>query len=583
MGDRTHRPVVAVAVLCGLGVLAASCGGGNGGGSSGSSPATTSAPAVTTGGTEAPVTVAGTTTPGTTEAPEEQPQRGGSLVFAVEADTGSPWRPYEMQCATSCYQVIGSVYDPLVVTTDAGGWKPFLAESLTPNADFTVWTIMVRPGVTFHDGTPLDGAAIVENLNRARGGFLTGALLADVTNIAVNPADPLAADVTIKRPWTTFPLALIGQVGFMASPTWLAASDHDDALKAKPVGTGPFVFDDYKPNEYFRAKRNPNYWNQPYPYLDQVEFRPIADAIQRRDALAAGGVDAIHTTNGETIAALGDSPEVHLEERTYKGSTSYALLHVTQTLPDGTPSPLTDQRVRCALANAFDSQTIIDSVDSGIDKLANGPFSPQQAGYLDDTGYPTKQDMDKAKALIADYKQEHPGALSLSLATTNDATNLTVAQFQKQWWEEAGVDEVTINQYDQAQYILIALQGDFQAFQWRNHSGVDMDIQYIWWHSSTAAPVGQLALNFGRIKDPVIDQALDANRGETDPAKKQQYAEEVNRRFGEQCYDVWGWWTTWALIAKPDVRWPAERTLPDGAVSGPSNEILDVRTIWRSA
>jgi ABC-type transport system substrate-binding protein len=582
MEDRTHRPGVAVAMLCGLGVLAAACGGG-GGGSTGSSPGPTSAPAVTAGGTEAPVTVVGSTSPGTTEAPEEQPRRGGSLVFGVEADTGAPWRPYEMQCATSCYQVAGSVYDPLVVTTDEGGWKPFLAESLTPNGDYTVWTIKVRPGITFHDGTPLDGAAVVENLNRARGGFLTGALLADVTNIAVNPTDPLAAVVTIKRPWTSFPLALIGQVGFIASPTWLAASDNDDALKAKPVGTGPFVFDDYKPNEYFRAKRNPNYWNQPYPYLDQVEFRPIADAIQRRDALLAGGVDAIHTTNGETIAGLRDSKDVHLEERTYKGSTSYALLHVTQTLPDGAPSPLTDQRVRCALANAFDSQTIIDTVDYGVDKLANGPFSPQQAGYLDDSGYPMKQDMDKAKALIADYKQDHPGALNLSLATTNDATNLTVAQFQKQWWEEAGVDEVTINQYDQAQYILIALQGSFQVFQWRNHSGVDMDIQYIWWHSSTAAPVGDLALNFGRIKDPVIDQALDANRGETDPAEKQQYAEEVNRRFGEQCYNLWGWWTTWALIARPDVRWPDERTLPDGTVSTPSNEILDLRTVWRSA
>ena len=56
-----------------------------------------------------------------------------------------------------------------------------------------------------------------------------------------------------------------------------------------------------------------------------------------------------------------------------------------------------------------------------------------------------------------------------------------------------------------------------------------MDEQYIWWHSSTALPVGQLALNFGRIKDPVIDEALDANRGETDPAKRKELAETVNR------------------------------------------------------
>ena len=95
--------------------------------------------------------------------------------------------------------------------------------------------------------------------------------------------------------------------------------------------------------------------------------------------------------------------------------------------------------------------------------------------------------------------------------------------------EEAGVDTVSIDQIDQGNYIVTALLGNFQAFQWRNHSGVDLDEQYIWWHSSTALPVGQLALNFGRIKDPVIDQALDANRGETDPAKKQEL-----RRDGQQ-------------------------------------------------
>jgi peptide/nickel transport system substrate-binding protein len=255
-------------------------------------------------------------------------------------------------------------------------------------------------------------------------------------------------------------------------------------------------------------------------------------------------------------------------------------MHVTQVLPDGTGSPLTDQRVRCALANAYDAQIIIDTIDAGVDPIANGPFSPQQVGYLKDTGYPQKQDMEKAKALIADYKKEHPGPLNLSLATTQDDTNLTIAQFQKQWWEDAGVDSVTIDQIDQGNFIVTALLGNFQVFQWRNHNGVDLDEQYIWWHSSTALPVGQLALNFGRIKDTVIDQALDANRGETDPAKKQEYAETVNKRFAEQCYDIWSSWTTWAELHDPKVQVPASDTLPDGSTSAPTNEIVNVRDLW---
>jgi len=571
------RTVIALATLSAFGLVAAACGGG--GGSSSGTTQGTSAPSVA-GSSEA----TGTSAAGSSEAPTTEaaatPTTGGSLVWGIEADTSNPWRPYEMVCATSCYQVIGSVYDPLTVITDDDSWKPYLAESVLPNADNTVWTIKVRPGVTFHDGTPLDGAAVVENLTRAKSGILTGTALADVTNIAVNPSDPLAADVTIKRPWTSFPLYLAGQIGMIASPTWLKASDSDDALKSKPVGTGPFIFESYTPNESFKAKRNPNYWNKPYPYLDEVEFRPIADALNRRDALKGGGVQIIHTTNGQTIADNRDSKDFAMEERTFKGATSYTLLHVTQVLPDGSSSPLTDQRVRCALANAYDAQTIVNTIDAGVDKVANGPFSPEQVGYLKDTGYPQKQDLEKAKSLIADYKKDHPGPLTLSLATTQDDTNLTIAQFQKQWWEEAGVDSVSIDQIDQGNYIVTALLGNFQVFQWRNHSGVDVDTQYIWWHSSTALPVGQLALNFGRIKDPIIDQALDENRGETDPAKKKGYAEAINQRFADQCYDIWSSWTTWAVLHDEKVQVPTDFTLPDGTTTKPTDEIVNMRSIW---
>ena len=344
-----------------------------------------------------------------------------------------------------------------------------------------------------------------------QGGFLTGTALADVTNIAVNPTDPLAVDVTMSRPWTAFPLYLAGQIGLMASPAWLAASDADESLKSKPVGTGPFIFESYAPNESFKANRNPDYWNQPYPYLDSVEFRPIP-------ARSTGGRAEERRHRHPPHDQRRDDRRVPRQRRPRaRGAHLQGRDQLQPAARDpGTagrhPVPLQDQRVRCALANAYDSETVIATINAGVDKLANGPFSPEQTGYLDDTGYPIQQDMDTAKQLISEYKVEHPGPLNLSLATTQDETNLVIAQFQKQWFEEAGVDSVTLDQIDQGNYIVAALLGNFQVFQWRNHSGVDMDQQYIWWHSSTALPVGQLALNFGRLKDPILDEALDANR-----------------------------------------------------------------------
>jgi len=548
-GSSRRRPArLLAALVISVSVVAAACGGDDKKSDNTSGGAeTTAAP----GSTAAP----------TTEAAME-PQAGGSLVMGIEADTSNPWRPAEMLCAIACHQVIRNIYDTLAMPNEDGGWSPYLAESIEPNEDFTVWRITARSGVTFHDGTPFDGAAIVDNLTRAKNGITTGAYARPITDISLDPADPMTAVVTSSVSWAALPYMLMGQVGYMASPTWLAASDADATLKTQPVGTGPFMYESYVPNESFKMKKNPNYWNAPYPYLDAIEFRPIPDAINRRDALVSGTIDILHSANGQTIYDSRNTTDYSTTEITEYGEVGYTLLHVTQ---EG--SPLNDQRVRCAMAYATDEPGLIEAIGAGVGQQASGPFSPTQVGYLEDTGFPMAQDMEKAKELIAAYKAEHPGKLTIALATTQDSTNLTIAQYQQQWWEEAGFDEVTIDQIDQAQYILTAVMGNFQTFQWRNHGGFDLDQQYIWWHSASAAPVGQLGLNFGRIKDSKLDALLDENRASNDPARKKEIAEEVNRLFGEQCYDLWGSYTVWAIMHKNTVHGVEPITLPDGKKS----------------
>jgi len=544
---RRRRGRLFAALLISISATAAACGGDD---DSGRTTETTEKPDNT--GPE-------TTAAPPTTAAEEQPVPGGKVIMALEADTSSPWRPSEMVCALSCYQTIRNIFDTLVMPNEDGSWSPYLAESLTPNDDFTVWKITARSGVTFHDGTPFDGAALVENLTRAKNGFVTGAILRAVKTVELDPSDPMTAIVTVEKPWAAFPFSLMGQAGFQASPTWLKATDTDDTLKSKPVGTGPFVYDNYVPGEVFSMKKNADYWNAPYPYLDAIEFRPIQDGLSRRDALVSGTVDMLHSAAGQVISDARNDTENKLTEISNNGEVSFSLLHVSQ---EG--SPLNDQRIRCALAYATDEQALIDAVGAGVAKRANGPFSPTQVGYLEDSGYPAEPDMAKAKELIAAYKADNPGKLTISLATTQDQINLVTAQQQQQWWEEAGFDEVTIDQIDQAQYIVTALLGNFQVFQFRNHGGFDLDQQYRWWHSSEAKAVGDLALNFGRIKDTTLDALLEENRASDDPARKKEIAEEVNRLFGEQCYNLWGSNTIWGIMTKPSVHGPTVFELPDG-------------------
>jgi peptide/nickel transport system substrate-binding protein len=513
---RRHRARRAGVVLA-LALLAAACGGGGddagGGGTGGGATGT---------GDE------GTPTP------------GGKVVYGLEAETADGFCLPEAQLAVSGIMVARTI----------------------------------RDGVKFHDGTDLTAEVVKNNIDAYRGQYPPRApqlfllVLSDIDTVEVT--DPSTVTVTLKRPWVDFDgyLYSSGRLGIMAQ----SQLDDTQSCADNLVGTGPFTFVDWVPNQSLTAEKNPDYWatdaegNQ-LPYLDEIEFRPIPDALNRRDALLSGSIDLLHSDNGEVIQGFRDNSDYVQEEIDNNAEVGYTLLHVTQTLPDGTPSPLQDQRVRCGLAYAWDEPTVNATISQNVFPIANGPFAPETPGHLDDTGYPQQQDMDRAKELIAEYKAENPGPLNLSLATTQDETNLTVAQFQKQWWEEAGVDSVTLDQIDQGNYILTALLGNFQVFQWRNHSGFDLDNQYIWWHSASAVPVGELALNFGRIKDPQIDQLLDQNRSETDPAKKQEYAEEVNRIFAEQCYNLWGTWDIWGIAHKPTVHGVENFELPDGSTS----------------
>ncbi len=537
--------------LVGFALIAAACGSS----SKNTGGTTTSAAggATTTAGGATTTAAAATTT--TVAAPTP----GGKLTMGIEADSGSPWMPAEVLCAVSCHQTIRSVFDPLTLPNADGKVEPYLAKSITPNADYTVWTIVARDGVKFHDGTAFDGAAILDNLTRQQKSFLTGKALTDVASITAK--DAMTVEITMKRPWVAFPVYLAGQIGYMGSPTWMKAADADKTLKPKPVGTGPFVFASYTPNDVFSAKKNPDYWNKPYPYLDEISFKVIPDALQRRDALKAGNVDVIHTTNGESIKEFRGAPDKFpMTESTKFAETGYTLLNVNDPA-----SNLGSADVRCAMANAYDSKAIIDKINAGIGDVANGPFTEGQSGKQASNAYPLKQDMAKAKELVAKWKAANPGKkLTVKLATTQDATNLVIAQAQQGWWKEAGFDDVTIDQIEQAKYILVALQGSFEAFQWRNHGGIDLDAQYIWWHSSNALPLGQLALNFGRIRDKEIDAALDDNRGQTDPAKKAADAKAVDDAFAKQCYNLWGSNAVWGIPHKPAVQGIESFKLPSG-------------------
>jgi peptide/nickel transport system substrate-binding protein len=202
-----------------------------------------------------------------------------------------------------------------------------------------------------------------------------------------------------------------------------------------------------------------------------------------------------------------------------------------------------------------------------VEPVANGPFSPSQIGYLADTGYP-KFDPAGATELVNQYKADHGGAApKIHYGTTSDPFNLQSAQLIVAGWQAVGFD-TEITQVEQGQFVVKALQGDFEAYGWRLHGGVDPDAQRVWWDSETAKDPGSLSLNFSRIRDPEIDKQLTIIRTSSDDTARKAAAEAINRRFGEQCYELWNSWTVWGIVFDPKVHNIDGFQLADGGKAG---------------
>ncbi len=568
---RRRRGLTAIAALAAHGLVAGACGdkkdddGATGGDTAAPGTETTTA----TGGED-------TTVPDTTAAPEITPEPGGRIIIAGEAEVGSPWTPEKMQCDSYCQMRARAFFEPLAALGDDLELYPYLAESIEPNEDATVWTVTLRDGITFHDGTPFNADAAVKNLRQSGKGLLISAAIKDVAKgpdgeLLIEKVDDLT--FTIKTgfngdpnqpvPWPTFGYYMAGQWGFMASPTWIDAYLADPAKESQPVGTGPFQYASYTPGDKLVVTKNPNYWQQdadgnPLPYLDEIEFRVITDSQARQQALEAGDIDMLATSDGEVVSEFRDQAEdFPMVEQTEYTETDYTLLRLNK------PGPLQDRRVRCAMDAAIDDEGLIDVVGGGILTPANGPFSPGQDGFLEDNGNPG-YDPELAQQLIDEYVAEGNPAPSIIYSTVTSVNALAEAQFKQEAWSAIGIN-VEVLQIEQSKLILNALFGDpsFDAFGWRNHAGLFVDTQYFWWHSSAALPDGELALNFGRLQDPVIDDLLEQQRSEVDPEARTQIAQDINRRFAEECWLSPDSWTIWGIPHKPAIHGIGQSPIPD--------------------
>ncbi len=499
-------------------------------------------------------TAAGSSTSRNNGVTSATPKPGGSLVFGVDAEEKG-FSPTQGTFDEVGILYARTIFDTLMILDAKGTPQPNLAESVTSNPNGTVWTITMRPNLLFHNGAPCDGAAVAANFKAQQASLLTGPALTPIESVVVT--SPLVVTITMKTPWVPFNYYLTGGIGsqfaFIAEPNWLASGS-----QTNPIGTGPFVFKEWVPNDHFTATRNPKYWRPGLPYLDTITYKPIPDTDQILNSLKSGAVDIMHTDTGSDIIELRDDTSLAYCDDTVKiaGEPDMGCIQLNLS-----KAPFNNLKLRQAMAYATSSEQYVKVIDNGVNPTTNGAFTSSSPYYLSDNGYPA-YNLDKAKQLVSEVKASG-ASVSFNLGHTPDPKGSQIGQYLQQVLQQAGM-QVTLVPILQDSIINVALTGAYQALTWRQFGAVNPDLNYIFWTPTNASTPG-FAINMARNTDPAMQTALIQGREATTSADQVAAYQQVNKLLSQDIPYVWYDRTVWAIGAMSNVQNFDNPTTPAGS------------------
>lgn len=338
----------------------------------------------TSGGTE--TTAAGDSgSTETTAAASGGGAKGGTLRVASQKP-GSPLDPVAMDNLGS-YTPVTTAFEYLCGKGDGAALAPMLATEWTPNDDGSVWTFKLREGVTWHEGTPFTSADVVATLDR----LAPGNLAAYIDPGSATAVDDLTVEVTLKAPDGQFPYQVsLWNPQSVITPADFAAGT---TLDQRPTGTGPFKLESFDVATGAKFVRNDSWWGGT-PNLDALEFI-FSDDIQTQITGVLGGqADAIVLFAVQGGDALLNSDEVTVES--IPGASHRQLWMNTR---EGT---FTNKALRQAIAYGINRQELIDVILKGRGVIGNDhPIAPAYE-FFDPSLAQREQDIDKAKALMAE-------------------------------------------------------------------------------------------------------------------------------------------------------------------------------------
>jgi peptide/nickel transport system substrate-binding protein len=455
--------------------------------------------------------VAASTAPGAAD----EPPVGGTIKSAwVGSGTAETIDPTTWLTLMELAR-ISAVFDRLTYIDETGRPQPMLAESLEPNADASVWTVRLRPDVTFHDGSPLTAEDVLYSYQSAmeRGFFAAGVFgMIDVANSSV--VDDLTVEFVLETPNAEFDRVVADPSGSIIKA---GTTDFTETV----IGTGPYVMEEWVAGVRTDLVRFEDYWGDP-ANLDRLELIEINDETARINALMSGQIDLAVNIPPFFADQLEAAPGFSVA---YDSGTTAPIIYMRQDTP-----PFDQLAVRQAMRLAIDRQKCVDVALAGRGTVGNDLFGPTYPSYADDIPQ-RSYDPERARSLL---DEAGIGELSVELVTAPGVGMLECAAVFKESAQAAGI-EITLRQVSAADIYnpeSVYLQVPFGPSEWKGVSFQE--------HARMSLLQSSYA-NETANADPEFDAAFAEAEATLDDAERNaKYAALQRELWDEGGYIVWG-------------------------------------------
>ncbi len=446
------------------------------------------------------------------------PTRGGTLTYGRYAD--SLFLDPVFTDANLDIWILQNIYETLI-QTGSKGLVPGLASQWGFSKDGKTFTLTLRPGVKFSDGTAVTAEDVKFSLDRARNPD-NGAwnfLLGSISSVKASGNQVVLA---LKNTDPSLPAALATfNSAILPKKLYGAAKGADEKARAKafaekPIGTGPFLLQEWKRGSSMTLKRNPNYWRKgadgkPLPYLETVRFEIVPDDNARILKLQSGELDGAEFIPFARVNELQADPKINM--KLFPSTrVNFIVMNNRPKLKDGTDNPLANLKLRQALNYATDKGALIKLVTFGLGKPMRSYLSSSTPLFAPQAMYPFN--LEKAKALFAESGVAPGTEISVQIvAGSADQIALTTAL--QQMWDAIGV-KLKIEQFD-------------SATTNKRYQDTDFQMQVNYWTDDIADPneltayaaVFESAESFKTgFKSDAVEKAFTQSQQETNPAKR---------------------------------------------------------------